>query len=33
VGDPSAAIDDHAGTLDSLLELARRHAEERGPEP
>jgi bifunctional non-homologous end joining protein LigD len=32
VGDPSAAIDDHAGSLDSLLELGRRDAEERGPE-
>jgi bifunctional non-homologous end joining protein LigD len=30
VGDPSADIDDHAGSLDSLLDLARRDAEERG---
>jgi DNA primase len=29
-GDPSADIDAHAGALDSLLELARRDAEERG---
>jgi DNA primase len=27
-GDPSAAIDDHAGSLDSLLELAGRDASE-----
>jgi bifunctional non-homologous end joining protein LigD len=32
VGDPSAAIDEHAGSLDSLLELGRRDAEDRGVE-
>ena len=30
VGDPSADIDAHAGSLDSLLALARADAEERG---
>jgi bifunctional non-homologous end joining protein LigD len=30
LGDPSADIDAHAGSLDALLELARRDAEERG---
>ena len=29
-GDPHAAIDDHAGSLDGLLELARVDEEERG---
>ena len=29
-GDPSADIDDHAGSLDALLDLARTDAEERG---
>lgn len=28
VGDPAASIDEHAGTLDGLLELARRDEEE-----
>ena len=27
-GDPAADIDDHAGSLDQLLELARRDEEE-----
>ena len=30
VGDPSASIDSTAGSLDSLLDLAHRDAEERG---
>jgi bifunctional non-homologous end joining protein LigD len=30
LGDPSASIDSTAGALDSLLDLARRDAEERG---
>ena len=29
-GDPSAEIDDHAGSLDALLELAARDEEARG---
>jgi len=32
VGDPSADIDDHTGSLDALLALAHRDAEERGLE-
>lgn len=32
VGDPSAEIDAHAGSLDSLLELATRDERERGLE-
>ncbi len=32
VGDPSADIDEHAGSLDSLLALAHADAEERGLE-
>ena len=34
IGDPHAAIDDHAGSLESLLELSARHeAEGRGDAP
>jgi DNA ligase D-like protein (predicted polymerase) len=32
VGDPSADIDEHAGSLDSLLEMARADEEDRGLE-